>query len=81
MPPQEFQQISQFFYAVDTDKSGHITAEELHKALSLGGSNFSIDVVNKLLSIFDNDRSGHIGEYFTQITQKKNNTIINILIF
>ena len=64
MPPQEYQQIASFFQQVDADKSGQISAQELHRALSLGGNNFSPDVVNRLMLIFDQDRSGQIGLFF-----------------
>ena len=61
IPPQEYQQIQQWFQAVDTDRSGQINVQELHRCLSMGGNNFDINVVSRLILAFDSDRSGEIG--------------------
>ena len=63
--PQEYAQISQWFQAVDTDKSGQISLQELHKCLSMGGNNFSLEVVQRLILTFDQDRSGQIGIFLS----------------
>jgi len=52
----------QWFTTVDTDRSGHITVNELHVALKNGDwTPFDLDTVKLLMSIFDTDRSGTIG--------------------
>ncbi|THU83479.1 EF-hand [Dendrothele bispora CBS 962.96] len=61
-PPGADPQLWNWFAAVDTDNSGHITAQELERALMNGDwSPFDIDTVKMLMSIFDTDRSGTIG--------------------
>jgi peflin len=51
-----------WFSAVDTDRSGHISAPELQKALINGDwTPFDLDTVKLLMTIFDSDRSGTIG--------------------
>ncbi|KAJ8488108.1 hypothetical protein ONZ45_g14088 [Pleurotus djamor] len=61
-PPGADPQLWQWFSAVDTDRSGHITAAELEKALINGDwTPFDLDTVKLLMSIFDTDRSGTIG--------------------
>ena len=66
LTPQEAQQIAQWFGAVDTDRSGQIDAQELHKCLSFGGHNFSFAVTQKILLAFDTDRSGQIGMFYLE---------------
>ncbi|KAH7911322.1 hypothetical protein BJ138DRAFT_1239179 [Hygrophoropsis aurantiaca] len=54
--------IQGWFYAVDTDRSGAITANELQKALINGDwSPFDLDTVKLLMNLFDVDHSGAIG--------------------
>ncbi|KAA1477500.1 EF-hand [Dentipellis sp. KUC8613] len=61
-PPGADPQLWSWFTAVDTDRSGHISAHELQKALINGDwSPFDLDTVKLLMSIFDTDRSGTIG--------------------
>ncbi|KAL0064073.1 hypothetical protein AAF712_008932 [Marasmius tenuissimus] len=61
-PPGHDPQLWQWFSAVDTDRSGHITADELQRALVNGDwSAFDIDTVKLLMTMFDTDRSGTIG--------------------
>lgn len=55
-------QLWSWFNAVDTDRSGHITAPELERALINGDwTPFDLDTVKLLMTIFDTDRSGTIG--------------------
>ncbi|CAL1711682.1 unnamed protein product [Somion occarium] len=55
-------QLWSWFTSVDLDRSGHITANELQKALINGDwSPFDLDTVKLLMTIFDTDRSGTIG--------------------
>ncbi|KAH8930472.1 EF-hand [Atractiella rhizophila] len=50
-----------WFKAVDHDRSGHISAQELQQALVNGDwSPFDLDTVKLLMSIFDVDRQGTI---------------------
>ncbi|KAK7472141.1 hypothetical protein VKT23_000263 [Stygiomarasmius scandens] len=61
-PPGADPQLWNWFTAVDTDNSGHITAQELERALMNGDwTPFDLDTVKMLMSIFDTDRSGTIG--------------------
>ena len=59
--------IAQWFQAVDTDKSGHITASELQRALVNGNwSHFSEEACRMMIEMFDRpieDRSGTINIY------------------
>ncbi|KAF8901911.1 hypothetical protein CPB84DRAFT_1679308, partial [Gymnopilus junonius] len=51
-----------WFNAVDEDRSGQISAQELERALINGDwTPFDIDTVKLLMSIFDTDRTGTIG--------------------
>ncbi|KAF9262595.1 EF-hand [Marasmius fiardii PR-910] len=61
-PPGADPQLWSWFSAVDVDRSGHITADELQRALINGDwTPFDIDTVKLLMTIFDVDRSGTIG--------------------
>ncbi|ESK91423.1 hypothetical protein Moror_2696 [Moniliophthora roreri MCA 2997] len=61
-PPGADPQLWQWFNAVDVDRSGHISADELQRALINGDwTPFDLDTVKLLMSIFDVDRSGTIG--------------------
>ncbi|KAF5354368.1 hypothetical protein D9758_010776 [Tetrapyrgos nigripes] len=61
-PPGADPQLWTWFSTVDTDGSGHITAQELERALMNGDwTPFDLDTVKMLMSIFDTDRSGTIG--------------------
>ncbi|KAF9494146.1 EF-hand [Pleurotus eryngii] len=61
-PPGADPQLWQWFSSVDTDRSGHISAQELERALINGDwTPFDLDTVKLLMSIFDTDRSGTIG--------------------
>jgi len=55
-------QLWQWFTAVDTDRSGSISVNELQAALVNGNwSHFDLDTVKMLMNMFDTDRSGTIG--------------------
>jgi len=55
-------QLWQWFQAVDADRSGAISVNELQTALVNGNwSKFDLDTVKMLMNIFDTDRSGSIG--------------------
>jgi len=55
-------QLWEWFQAVDSDRSGSITVNELQSALVNGNwSKFDLDTVKMLMNIFDTDRSGSIG--------------------
>ncbi|CAG8512461.1 6933_t:CDS:2 [Rhizophagus irregularis] len=60
-PPGVDQQLYFWFQAVDTDKSGALTTEELQKALINGDwSPFNIETVRLMMNMFDTDNSGTI---------------------
>ncbi|KAF3931016.1 Peflin [Dactylellina cionopaga] len=60
-PPGADPQLWNWFSAVDTDRSGHLTPSEVQNALINGDCPFDLDTVKLLMSIFDTDRSGTIG--------------------
>jgi len=61
-PPGADPQLWNWFSAVDTDRSGAITAPELERALINGDwTPFDLDTVKLLMGIFDTDRNGTIG--------------------
>jgi len=61
-PPGADPQLWQWFSAVDSDRSGHISAPELQQALVNGDwTPFDLDTIKLLMTIFDTDRSGTIG--------------------
>lgn len=61
-PPGADSQLWSWFAAVDTNRSGTISATELERALINGDwSPFDLDTVKLLMSMFDVDRSGTIG--------------------
>jgi len=61
-PPGSDPQLWNWFQSVDLDRSGHISASELQKALINGDwTPFDLDTVKLLMNIFDTDRSGTIG--------------------
>ncbi|VDC05987.1 unnamed protein product [Peniophora sp. CBMAI 1063] len=61
-PPGADPQLWQWFNAVDADRSGAISVNELQSALVNGNwSKFDLDTVKMLMNIFDTDRSGSIG--------------------
>lgn len=61
--------IGALFMAVDTDKSGQISWQELQTALSNGGyQKFAARTCKLLIRLFDTDRSGEIGYHeFSQL--------------
>ena len=70
-------QIAQWFQAVDQDRSGHIDAKELQRALVNGNwSHFSEEACRMMINMFDKDKSGTIslaefGALFAYINQWK----------
>lgn len=59
--PQVDPQTAQWFNAVDTDKSGQISAGELQKALVNGNwSNFSEEACRMMIDLYDQNNSGTI---------------------
>lgn len=51
-------ELMQWFQAVDQDRSGRITANELRQALAAGdGSNFSLEACEQLIKLYDRDNS------------------------
>jgi Ca2+-binding EF-hand superfamily protein len=59
IPPNELQQLQAWFAAVDRDKSGEITAQELSQ-MNFNGIKFSTETASMLVKVFDKDRSGQI---------------------
>ena len=68
MSYQQPPSLLQWFQAVDTDRSGRVSAEELQRALSMGTMPFSIGTCERMVSMFDRDGSGQITfDEFTQL--------------
>ncbi|CAG8461532.1 21006_t:CDS:2 [Dentiscutata erythropus] len=59
VPPGADPQLYYWFQAVDTDKSGNLTAAELQKAL-INGIPFNIETVRLMMNMFDTDNTGTI---------------------
>jgi len=71
-PPQQQQgpnpQVAQWFAAVDTDRSGRITASELKKALiSSNGKEFSETVCRLMIGMFDGGQGAIDVNGFSQL--------------
>lgn len=61
-------QLRQFFDHVDTDRSGKISAPELHKALRQAGLDISLESAAALIRMHDYTRDGHCNfEEFVQV--------------
>merc|ERR1711899_634956 len=59
--PPVYPQVQQWFKAVDSDRSGHISASELQKALVNGNwSNFSEEACRMMIDMYDKDKKGTI---------------------
>jgi len=75
--PQVDPSVQQWFSAVDTDRSGQISAQELQRALVNGNwSHFSEEACRMMIEMFDRKRSGTINitefaELFKYINQWK----------
>jgi len=63
-PPQVDPQVQQWFAAVDQDRSGRITSEELQRALvNTNWSQFNQETCRLMIGMFDKDFSGTIDLY------------------
>ena len=60
MPADEIAGLRAVFEAIDTDRSGTITAQELHDALTKKGTNLRQEDVENLLKLIDVDANGTI---------------------
>jgi len=56
---QELNQMWQWFQAVDKDRSGKISAQEL-SSMNFGGLKFSMETARLLIKVFDRNRNGEI---------------------
>lgn len=56
---QEWAEIQQWFFAVDQDRSGHITAVEVARC-TFGGFPLGFETARKLVRVFDRDGTGTI---------------------
>ena len=62
--------LQQWFYAVDTDRSGQVNAAELQKAMAQGGLNFSMKLVSSMIRMYDADRTAQLSmQQFIQLHQ------------
>ena len=52
--------LQQWFFAVDTDRSGAVNAAELQKAMAQGGLNFSMKLVSSMIRMYDADRTAQL---------------------
>lgn len=55
----EWFEIQQWFYAVDQDRSGSITAQEIARC-TFGGAPLGFETARKLVRVFDTDGSGNV---------------------
>lgn len=53
-------QLVQWFQTVDTDRSGHVSAKELQRALAMGQLHFSLALCARMIRLYDRDNSGTI---------------------
>jgi hypothetical protein len=53
-------QVGQWFQAADVNRNGRINAQELQRALSISGQEYSMGTVFAMIEMFDMDRSGDI---------------------
>ncbi|KAI8467604.1 MAG: hypothetical protein J3K34DRAFT_429949 [Monoraphidium minutum] len=51
------EQLQQWFTAIDTDRSGHLDAKELQRALAMGNLNFDLSDVDQMVRAFDQNAS------------------------
>lgn len=56
--PPQMGQLQAWFMAVDQDRSGRISADELRAAFSSSGREFSVSTATRLIRIFDGNNSG-----------------------
>lgn len=61
MSEEEKNQIKGWFAAVDSDRSGQVTADELGRALAMGGLQVNPAALGRLIGAFDADGTGTIG--------------------
>ncbi|KAI9592662.1 hypothetical protein BDF19DRAFT_450556 [Syncephalis fuscata] len=60
-PPGADPQLWSWFQAIDADRSGHLTTDELQRALVNGDwQPFNIETVRLMMNLFDKDNSGTI---------------------
>lgn len=69
-PPQNANQLWQWFCSVDTDRSGQISVQELQRALSQAGLTFSLALCAQMIRLHDRDFSRTINfQEFQQLHQ------------
>jgi len=72
-PPMGYQQppaLLQWFQAVDRDRDGRVNVQDLQGALSSAGFQFSFEVAEKMIQMFDRDHFGTIDyNEFAQLHQ------------
>ena len=59
--------LQQWFAAVDDDRSGRVSTDELQRALAMGGLNFSLKLAASLLRMHDTTNSNSSNTYSTLI--------------
>lgn len=62
MQPHEVLEATAWFGAIDRDRSGHITANELQQC-TFANVPLGFDTAAKLIRVFDKNYSGHIDVY------------------
>ena len=60
--PHELMEIQAWFQSIDTDRSGHITANEIQRC-TFANVPLGFDTAKKLVQVFDKDRGGSIDFY------------------
>ncbi|GBF97054.1 hypothetical protein Rsub_09527 [Raphidocelis subcapitata] len=69
------QQLRQWFDSIDTDKSGHLSAKELQRALALGNLEFTITDVDAMVRAFDTNGTRTLA--FDEF-QRLHNFLVNV---
>jgi calcium-dependent protein kinase len=60
LEPKDIEPLREIFHSMDSDKTGFISASELHEALKIRGADISDEQVSKIISEVDEHKNGKI---------------------
>lgn len=81
LQPHEMQEVRAWFQAIDVDRSGHITANEVQKC-TFANVPLGFDTAAKLVRVFDKDRSGSIDFYeLSEGRERRRCTVVDLPFF